>query len=92
MSRPCELCRRFTRQGTTKHHLIPRTCHSNKWLRKNFTREQMHETVGLCCDCHESIHKLIPSEKDLGRHYHSLDLLLDHPEISKFVAWIRKQK
>ncbi len=32
--RSCELCQRTPRKGTTEHHLIPRTCHRNKWFKK----------------------------------------------------------
>ncbi len=88
----CELCGRVTKTGTTEHHLIPRTCHSNKWFKKNYSREQMAKTVDLCRPCHNEVHRLIPSEKDLGRHFNSLDLLKSNPEIAKFVAWVQKQK
>ena len=80
------------RQATTEHHLIPRTCHSNKWFRKRFSRQQMQETISVCRDCHLSIHRLIPSEKELGRHYHSVELLLGHGELRKFVDWVRRQR
>ncbi len=92
MSGPCVLCGRSTKQGTTAHHLIPRTCHSNKWFKKNFTREQMRQTIQLCRDCHSAIHDLIPSEKELGRDVNTLEKLREHPEISKYLSWIRKQK
>ena len=88
----CELCGRITKTGTTEHHLIPRTCHKNKWFQKNFTREQMRTTVSLCRDCHGEIHRQIPSEKLLGKDYNSLEKLLSHPKINSFVAWVSKQK
>ena len=88
---PCRLCQRITKRGN-EHHLIPRTCHSNKWFRKNFTREQMRVTVWLCLDCHSAIHRFVPSEKELGRDYNTVEKLLMHPEIAKFVQWARKQK
>ena len=53
---PCELCGRITRRGTTKHHLIPRRCHHNKWFKKRFSRMQMQKTISVCHDCHGSIH------------------------------------
>lgn len=90
-SGPCELCGRTVKRGTTAHHLIPRTCHGNKWFQKNFTRDVMRVTVELCRDCHSEIHKQIPSEKELGRHYNTLEKLLSHPKIGSFVKWIRKQ-
>lgn len=88
----CELCHRKTKRGTTEHHLIPRTCHKNKWFQKNFTREQMRITVSLCHDCHNAVHRFIPKEKELGRHYHSLELLMSHPQLANFVNWAKKQK
>ncbi|MEM7231304.1 MAG: hypothetical protein AAF517_03975 [Planctomycetota bacterium] len=88
----CALCQRVPRAGTTAHHLIPRTCHSNKWFKKRFTRVQMLVTVPLCRDCHKAVHRIVPEEKDLGREYHTLERLAAHPEVAKFVAYIRKQK
>ena len=88
----CQLCGRVTRRGTTEHHLIPRTCHSNKWFKKQFTRIEMKRTVDVCQDCHAAIHDLIPNEKELGRDYNTLEKLQGHDRIAKFVAWIRKQK
>lgn len=90
--KPCRLCGRVLRRGTTEHHLIPRTCHSNKWFNRRFTRDQMRETIPVCRDCHRSIHDLIPSEKELGRDYNTVEALLAHAELGKFVAWVRKQK
>jgi hypothetical protein len=88
----CQLCGRVVKRGTTEHHLIPRTCHSNRWFKKRYTREQLAQTIDVCADCHSAIHRLIPDEKQLGRHYNSLDSLSAHPEIAKFVTWVQKQK
>ncbi len=88
----CELCGRVTKRGTTEHHLIPRSCHANKWFKKNFAREQMNQKINVCRDCHRAIHDLIPCEKDLGRHYNTLEKLHAHEEIAKYIAWKRKQK
>jgi len=88
----CLLCERTPKKGTTEHHLIPRTCHRNKWFKKNFTRDQMQATVSLCRDCHNAVHRFEPKEKDLGRYYYTLELLKSHPQISKFVTWASKQK
>ena len=88
----CALCGRITKRGTTEHHLIPRRCHRNKWFKKNFSREQMRQTVSLCHECHNACHRYVPREKELGRHFYTVELLLTHPEISKFVAWVAKQK
>ena len=88
----CELCGRNTKRGTTAHHLIPRTCHSNKWFKKRFSREEMLETIDVCRDCHKAIHRLIPDEKELGRHVNTLESLRNHAELSKFLLWVRRQK
>lgn len=92
MSDSCALCGRITKRGTTDHHLIPRTCHSNKWFKKRFTRVQMRETIAVCRDCHSAVHRLIPDEKELGRHFNTLKLLLGHEEVGRFVAWVKKRK
>ena len=89
--KPCKLCGRTLKTGTTEHHLIPRTCHSNRWFKQRFTREQMRVTVPLCRDCHREIHRLI-SEKELGRAYNTIPRLLAHPKVDRFVAWVKKQK
>lgn len=88
----CRLCERELREPTTEHHLIPRTCHSNRWFKKQFSRELMIQTVSLCKDCHRTIHEFIPDEKKLGRYYNTLELLKAHPKIATYLVWIRKQK
>jgi len=88
----CQLCQRSLKRGTTKHHLIPRRCHRNKWFQARFSREQMQETISVCRDCHSAIHKFVPREKELGRYHNSIEKLLAHPEIGKFVDWVSKRK
>lgn len=88
----CVLCCRIPKRGTTEHHLIPRTLHSNKWFKRRFTREQMQQTVPLCRDCHREIHRLVPDEKELGRSLNTVDSLLSHPQIGRFVDWVKKRK
>lgn len=88
----CCLCGRVTKRGTTEHHLIPRRCHRNKWFKKRFTREQMQVTISVCRDCHGAIHRFVPSEKELGRYHNTVELLLAHEMIGRFVRWVAKQK
>lgn len=85
----CELC--HSEESHNFHHFIPRTLHSNKWFKKRYTRRQMQEGIEVCKACHTAIHDLVPDEKELGRHYHSLEKLLAHPEIGKYVEWKRKR-
>lgn len=88
----CELCKRED-LDLDEHHLIPKTNHSNKWFKKNFTTEEMKNRKILTCDdCHKAIHDLIPDEKELGRKYNTLEKLLSNKKISKYIKWIKKQK
>lgn len=80
------------KRGTTRHHLIPRTVHSNAWFKKRFTREEMCRTADVCRECHDAVHRAVPSEKELGRDWNTLDRLRSHPEIAKFVAWVAKRR
>ena len=86
----CQMCGRD--RDMTFHHLIPQTCHKNKWFKKNFTRAQMGEGVHVCRDCHAAIHKFIPSEKELGRVYNTVEKLMLHEELAKYVPWLSKQR
>lgn len=80
------------REGTTAHHLIPRRCHRVKWFRLRFGKDELQRTVPLCRDCHRAVHRFIPDGKQLGREYSSLERLRAHPEIARFVTWVRKQR
>jgi hypothetical protein len=85
----CALCGR--QKPLTFHHLIPRTCHRNKWFKKRFSKEEMRfRGVDLCYDCHDYIHKTF-TEKELGRHYNTLEALSAHDGVARFVDWVRRQ-
>ena len=87
--RTCELCGRAA-QDLTRHHLIPRTRHKNKRNKKMFDRQEIHRTVDLCRPCHRHIHATLDN-KTIEREYNTVEALLSHPDISRFVAWIRKK-
>jgi hypothetical protein len=82
----CALCERET--ARTFHHLIPRTLHRNKWFQKRYTREQLSKGIDVCQDCHSAIHRYIHSEKELGRHYNSIDSLKSHEQLAQYLQWI----
>ncbi len=85
----CSLC--GSPHGVTFHHLIPRTCHSNKWFKKNYSRDEMTNSgIDVCRKCHSFIHKKL-SEKVLGRELNTLDKIKNNEEISKYVEWARKR-
>ena len=85
----CELC---GRPGVllTRHHLIPRTRHTNKRARQSTTREERQHVALLCRPCHSQIHALF-TEKQLERDFPALALLAAHPDVARFVDWIREK-
>ena len=85
----CELCQ--SEAAYNFHHLIPRTVHSNKWFKKRYAREQMQQGIQVCKSCHNAIHDLIPDEKELGRHFNTIEKLLEHPLIAGYVKWKRER-
>jgi ribosomal protein L28 len=88
----CELCGRQVGRGALdKHHLIPRTRHSNRRNKREFTRQDVRtRLLWVCKPCHKTIHAAL-SEKDLEREYNTLEALRSVPEIARFVRWVRKQ-
>ncbi|ASF38745.1 MULTISPECIES: HNH endonuclease signature motif containing protein [Halobacillus] len=78
MEGTCELCFR-TPVKTTEHHLIPRQ-HGGA----------MGVTVWLCGACHRQIHALFTNE-ELANFYHTLERLREHPDMEKYLSWIKKQ-
>ena len=88
-SGPCQLCGRDT--ALTRHHLVPQSRHGKtRWNRDRYSREQLkHDLILLLCSaCHRQIHATL-SEKELERDYPTPERLRDHPELARFVAWIR---
>lgn len=83
----CELC--GVNEVHNQHHLIPKTCHSNKWFKKRYSKEEMNQTIGICRGCHRCLNKLFPyrEQKQLGKQYPTVELMLTHPVIAKHVEW-----
>lgn len=83
----CELCHREA-IAVTRHHLIPRSRHRKPRSARAFARTEMNSRIAmLCVACHKFIHTVL-SEKQLAAGYNTLDSLLAHPEIYKFVQWV----
>jgi 5-methylcytosine-specific restriction endonuclease McrA len=90
MSDRCELCGRPVGK-LDRHHLIPRCEHGSRPMRRAFDRQEMHERVAMLCrPCHKTVHATL-DEKQLAREYNTIEGLRSHPEIARFVAWVRKQ-
>jgi hypothetical protein len=87
---PCELCRRQV-DGVTRHHLIPRTRHRNRANKKRFDRSEVRSRLAwLCRPCHKQVHALL-DEKELERTYNTIEALRRHPDVARFVRWIRSR-
>jgi len=86
-SSACALCGRAGVR-TTRHHLIPRMKHITKRTRRLYDAERRQETVDLCKPCHAHVHATL-SEKELADSFNTIETLSSHPEIQRFVGWIR---
>ncbi len=74
----CPLCGRIIPpEQKDAHHLVPK-------LKGGRETEFMHRI------CHRQIHALF-SEAELAHHYATVEALLAHPEIQKFVAWVKRK-
>ena len=75
----CPLCGRRLIAGSSvnQHHLVPRS-------RKG------RETIALHRICHAAIHSAL-SEKDLERRYNTIERLREHPQLNRFIAWVRNK-
>ena len=60
-----------------EHHLIPATFKGK-------------DTVTLHIGCHDKLHHVF-SEKEMEHYYHTIERLLEHEEIQKFVIWVKNK-
>lgn len=84
----CAMCERP--MNLTAHHLIPRTTHS-RYLKQGYTKEFLNTCVMICRQCHSKIHST-EDERTLAREYNTLDKIMTHPEIVRWVSYASKQK
>ena len=86
----CELCQRAGLK-LTRHHLIPRKRHRRRSCKERFEREERLTRIAMLCrPCHATVHATL-TEKELEESFNTLNALAGHPEIARFVAWVRKQ-
>jgi len=72
----CPICDRLIpRTQKDAHHLVPKS-------KGGRATEYLHRI------CHRQIHALL-SETELARYYNTADALRQHPEMQKFIAWIK---
>lgn len=74
----CELCGRSPIE-TTEHHLVPREFGGAEG-----------DTAQLCIPCHKQVHAWFTNE-ELASFYHTVERLKDHPNMEKYLKWVRKQ-
>ncbi len=78
MSPLCPLCEReIPPSQRDEHHLVPK-------LKGGRETQTMHRI------CHRQIHALF-TEAELAQRFNTADALLEHPEVQKFVAWVKKK-
>jgi len=72
----CQLCERsVSPELRDAHHLIPKS-------RGGIVTVFLHRA------CHRQVHAVF-TEAELARHYHTAEALRAHPEIARFLAWIK---
>lgn len=79
----CSLCgREIPASLESKHHLVPKL--------KGGKSLGADNTVILHRPCHDKIHAVF-TESQLARDFCTVELLLAHEEIGRFVKWIQKR-
>lgn len=72
----CPLCgRSIPPSQRDAHHLVPKS-------------RGGRETAWLHRICHRQLHALF-SESELANRYHQVEALLAHPEVIRFVQWVK---
>ena len=85
----CELCEREV--DTSSHHLIPKQIHSKNWCKIKFSKFDMkNRRADLCGDCHPMVHQYF-KHSELGKLYNTVEKLLAHEKVAKFVVWVSNQ-
>jgi len=74
----CPICARDLGEiRIEEHHLIPKTFGGKEKVR-------IHKM------CHQKLHATF-SEREMEKHYHTVERLIEHEEMQKFIKWVRKQ-
>lgn len=86
----CELCQRQA-VALTRHHLIPQSRHNKARTQREFSRAEMKTEIALLCrPCHSQVHRVF-SNQQLADDYHTVERLLTHDDIVKFINWVKKR-
>ncbi|MEM7040420.1 MAG: hypothetical protein AAF570_25865, partial [Bacteroidota bacterium] len=76
---PCPICGRPMLKdiAVNEHHLKPKSLKGR-------------ETITLHVICHSKIHSVF-TIRELYTHYHTPERIRAHPEMEKFIKWVRKK-
>lgn len=74
----CFLCGRPIGSRVQWHHVVPKS-------------RGGRETAPVHPICHRTIHATL-TNKELERSYASAEALRSHPEIARFIAWVRDKE
>jgi len=82
----CPICGRELISGPSidEHHLKPKTFGSRKEVHDPDNKILLHRI------CHNKIHSTF-CERDLLTHYHTIQNIVEHVEIQKFIKWVNKK-
>lgn len=72
----CPICDRPL-SNADKHHLIPK-------CKKGSDTVEIHKV------CHRKIHSLW-TENELRDYYHTVERIREHPDMEKFIKWLKKK-
>jgi hypothetical protein len=81
----CPICNREDGGQMQDHHLKPITYRTRT--------KEVHQSTNLIrihAMCHQKIHATF-SEKELLDYYHTVDRIINHEEMVKFIKWINKK-
>ena len=73
----CPLCGRPLGERVERHHLVPRS-------------RGGRETVDIHPICHRKIHTTL-SEREIVDRYATVEALKTHPDIARFVRWLKSK-
>lgn len=76
----CPICNRILGEiNISKHHLIPKSRGGKD-----------SELIEIHNICHQKIHSVF-TLKELKDHYNSVEKLVEHEELAKFIKWVSKK-
>ena len=75
----CPICGRpLTGNFIQFHHLVPKT----------FNKKS--EGITIHKVCHQRLHSAI-TEREMKNYYHTVERLLEHPDIITFIKWVKNK-